>query len=101
MSNRLLTLAGTNYQNSVTHVPTLTCFVNSLDQGRPFRVSIHSWEKPRPSDLLQSFQPAPETIVFEAKLYIDGNLKAQKLLGSQNTWPEVIGMSAQRASMRP
>lgn len=68
----------------------MTCFIASLDAGHAFRVSVHSWEKPRPSSLLSSFKPAPERITFEAKLFIDGTLKAQRWLRQNSTWPEVI-----------
>jgi len=77
----------------------LTGFVSSLEAGQSFRVSIHSWEKPRASDLLLSYQPAPDRIMFEAKLIIDGHLKAHRYLGEQSGWPEVIGMSSTAADI--
>ncbi|KAK5281072.1 2-isopropylmalate synthase (Alpha-isopropylmalate synthase) (Alpha-IPM synthetase) [Exophiala xenobiotica] len=65
-----------NSYESMTVLPTLTCFVASLDRGSSFRVSIHSWEKPKPSDLLLSYKTPEEVVLFEAKVYIDGILMA-------------------------
>jgi hypothetical protein len=62
-----------NYE-TMTQVPILTCFVSSLERGAPFRVSIHSWSKPKPSQLLLSYKTATETTLFEARVYIDGVL---------------------------
>ena len=84
-----------NYNSSIAQIPNLTGFIPSLDAGHTFRVSIHTWEKPKPSDVLLSFNPPPDRIVFEAKLFIDGELKAQRHLGEQGGWPEVIGDSNQ------
>ncbi|KAK5070947.1 hypothetical protein LTR64_003921 [Lithohypha guttulata] len=90
LSPKLINAAGNDYNSSITQTPTMTCFIASLDAGHAFRVSVHSWEKPRPSSLLSSFKPAPERITFEAKLFIDGTLKAQRWLRQNSTWPEVI-----------
>lgn len=57
-------------------IPILTSFVASLDRGSPFRVSIHCWEKPNPSNLLLSYKAPGEAVLFEAKVYIDGMLMA-------------------------
>jgi hypothetical protein len=65
-----------NSYESMTVLPTLTCFVASLDRGSSFRVSIHSWEKPKPSNLLLSYKTPEEVVLFEAKVYIDGILMA-------------------------
>lgn len=88
---KLVNAAGNDYLSSVTQIPTLTCFIASLEPGRTFRVSMHSWEKPKPSTLLLNLKPEAGRIVFEAKLCIDGQIKAQRLLGEHNIWPEVIG----------
>lgn len=66
---------GNNYESMVV-LPTLTCFVASLERGSSFRVSIHSWEKPKASSLLLSFKTAEEMVLFEAKIYVDGILTA-------------------------
>lgn len=57
-------------------VPILTSFVASLERGAPFRISIHSWEKPKPSRLLLSYKTSDEAVMFEARVYLDGVLVA-------------------------
>jgi hypothetical protein len=60
----------------VTQLPVLTSFVPSLFQNAPFRVSIHSWEKPKPSRMMESLVGPHDAILFEARVYIDGVLVA-------------------------
>lgn len=60
----------------MTLVPTVTSFVASLERHSPFRISIHSWKKPVPSRLLQSYKTRDEKVMFEARIYIDGTLQA-------------------------
>jgi hypothetical protein len=60
----------------VTQLPLLTSFVPSLFQNAPFRVSIHSWEKPKPSRMMESLVGPQDAILFEARVYIDGVLVA-------------------------
>jgi hypothetical protein len=57
-------------------LPTLTAFIPSLDNGTPFKISVHSWEAARPSRLLTSAKAAEEEALFEARIYIDGVLVA-------------------------
>lgn len=52
---------------------------------------MHSWEKPKPSQLLSSFKPAEKQIAFETKLYVDGQLKSVRWIKYSHVWPEVIG----------
>ena len=61
---------------SMTLVPILTSFVASLQRGSAFRVSVHSWEKPNSSNILRSYKTPDETVMFEARVYIDGALRA-------------------------
>lgn len=91
--SHMLAIGGASYQMCVTQIPTLTGFIPSLDSGRTFRVSIHSWEKPQPSDLFRQLWPNASRMVFETRLYIDGKLKALKYLEEHSQWPQVIGMS--------
>lgn len=60
----------------MTLVPILTSFVASLERSAPFRISIHSWERPKPSQLLLSYKTPAEATLFEARVYIDGILVA-------------------------
>ncbi|OQV03902.1 hypothetical protein CLAIMM_08879 [Cladophialophora immunda] len=61
---------------SMTLVPMLNSFIASLEGGAPFRISIHSWDKPMPSHLLLNYKTPDETILFGARVYIDGVLVA-------------------------
>ena len=60
----------------MSKTPILTCFVSSLAAGTPFRVSIHSWERPAPSSLLKSRKGEDEPIAFEARVYVDGKVQS-------------------------
>ena len=55
-------------------LPTVTCFVPALRYGQPFRLSIHSWETPEPSQYLRSYSKHAAEVVFEARVFIDGKL---------------------------
>ncbi|KAK4943195.1 2-isopropylmalate synthase (Alpha-isopropylmalate synthase) (Alpha-IPM synthetase) [Elasticomyces elasticus] len=79
-----------NKFESITLTPILTCFVASLERGSSFRVSIHSWEQPKPSHILLSYKTPEEAVLFEARVYIDGILMAQQTF-EDGVWPEVIG----------
>lgn len=50
-------------------------------QGNEFRISIHSWERPTPSKALESLIHLDDTVVFEARVYLDGALRAYVLNG--------------------
>ena len=65
-----------NSFESMTLVPILTTFVATLEGGETFRISIHSWEKPKPSQLLLSYKAPDELALFEARVYLDGILVA-------------------------
>jgi hypothetical protein len=65
-----------NHFESMTLVPILTSFVASLERGASFRISIHSWEKPKPSQLLLSYKTPDESTLFESRVYLDGVLVA-------------------------
>ena len=72
-------LANVPYANdgkSTTLLPVLTSFVPSLLQDQVFRVSIHSWERPKPSGLIESLGRTSDAILFQARVYIDGILVA-------------------------
>ncbi|KAJ9609010.1 hypothetical protein H2200_006781 [Cladophialophora chaetospira] len=75
---------------SMRLVPILTSFVASLERGAPFRISIHSWDKPKPSQLLRSYKTPDELTMFEARVYMDGILVAHRTFDN-DVWPEVIG----------
>jgi len=59
-----------------THLPVLTSFVPSLNQNAPFRVSVHSWERPKASRTIESLVGPRDTVLFEVRVYADGVLMA-------------------------
>lgn len=55
-------------------LPTLTCFVPSLDAGSPFNISLHSWGEPEPSEYTQGYTQHAESCNWEARVFVDGRL---------------------------
>jgi hypothetical protein len=53
-------------------LPTLSTFIPSLQRDNPFQVSIHSWEKPRPSVTIESNMEPEDVLLFEARIFVDG-----------------------------
>lgn len=76
--------------DSMSQIPVVTSFVPSLECGSPFRISIHSWEAPQPSQILRAFKSRDETVAFEARIYIDGDMVTQKVFNRSTLWPEVV-----------
>jgi hypothetical protein len=52
--------------------PVLTSFIPSLLPDSAFRVSIHSWERPRASRAIESMTRSGEPVIFEVQVLIDG-----------------------------
>lgn len=84
--------------DSMSQLPMLTSFIPSLDHGSPFRVSVHSWEPPKPSQILRTFKTHEETVAFEARVYIDGSMIAHRVFDDQASWPEVIESTGSKSS---
>lgn len=61
-------------QGNYGQLPVVTTFVPSLQTSAPFRVSIHSWEKPRPSRMMEGLLQPEDSVMFEARVFIDGFL---------------------------
>ncbi|EAW10895.1 uncharacterized protein ACLA_065290 [Aspergillus clavatus NRRL 1] len=57
---------------SLVQLPILATFIPSLPPNTPFRVSVHSWEKPRPSLLTESLMQPDDALLFEVRIFIDG-----------------------------
>jgi hypothetical protein len=60
-------------------LPTVASFIPNLPFGFPFRISIHSWEKPLPSRsmaALMQMHHNREIVMFEARAFIDGHCVA-------------------------
>jgi hypothetical protein len=79
-SSTLRFLALTRYKESHTLqtnpllLPTVTSFVPGLATGAAFRVSIHCWQNPEISRYIQNLKKPSDSIVFEARLFIDGRI---------------------------
>ena len=52
----------------------MTCFVPDQAEGSPFKVSVHAWWPPAPSQTLQAMLEGSRIACFEARVYIDGSL---------------------------
>ncbi|PHH66734.1 hypothetical protein CDD81_5866 [Ophiocordyceps australis] len=71
-------------------LPTVCCFIPSLQSGAPFQVSIHSWSAPAVNQATRCYSEYSHSAQFEARLFIDGRLVASSLLGLDGDWPHVI-----------
>ncbi|KAJ5121149.1 uncharacterized protein N7515_009110 [Penicillium bovifimosum] len=71
-------------------LPTLTTFVPGLQRDSPFQVSIHSWEKPRPSSTIESNMEPEDVLLFEARIFLDGTFVAGSIYGQRTKWPQII-----------
>ncbi|CAG9987863.1 unnamed protein product [Clonostachys byssicola] len=71
-------------------LPTLCCFVPSLEFGTPFNISIHSWDRPPVSQFTRSYSKYIDKVIFEARLFIDGQLVASTSFGRLANWPHAI-----------
>ncbi|RDW77337.1 hypothetical protein BP6252_05390 [Coleophoma cylindrospora] len=98
------------FPNQEPLLPTVTSFISALAEGEPFRVSIHCWTDPEPSRLLQSITKYAEQAIFEARVFIDGNLvrydhglsilrmslinpKSTKYFNRTGNWPSILDLS--------
>jgi hypothetical protein len=61
---------------TVGQLPILTSFVPSLSPNNPFRVSIHSWEKPRASRTTEGLMQPEDSILFEVRIFFDNHCVA-------------------------
>ncbi|OBS21545.1 hypothetical protein FPOA_07882 [Fusarium poae] len=66
-------------------VPTVTCFVPSLEPGTPFQISIHLWKKPQNDQVVDK-----EHSAINARLFIDGSLVTSTFANLDITWPCVV-----------
>ncbi|KAJ5806912.1 hypothetical protein N7474_010504 [Penicillium riverlandense] len=81
-------------QGNFGQLPILTTFIPSLPPDAPFRVSIHSWEKPRPSRFIESLMQPDDLLLFEARVFVDGLCTAGSIFGQRTAWPHVIDLSS-------
>ncbi|CAI7634943.1 unnamed protein product [Penicillium pancosmium] len=61
------------HHGNVGQLPILTTFIPSVPKDTGFRVSIHNWEKPRPSRLIESVMQPDDMLLYEARVYVDGD----------------------------
>lgn len=80
-------------------LPTITCFIPSLEAGDNFRVSIHSWENPEISLYTLGLRRPLSKVSFEARLFIDGIESGSKKFVRNGPWPTVIENSIGRSQM--
>ncbi|KAI9849984.1 MAG: hypothetical protein M1838_006210 [Thelocarpon superellum] len=71
-------------------LPTIVSFIPNLPKGFPFRISVHSWDNPRPSPGLESMMTKNDKVLFEARVTIDGRCVASSLFTSKGPWPQII-----------
>ncbi|KAL4784508.1 hypothetical protein BJX76DRAFT_347750 [Aspergillus varians] len=71
-------------------LPVLTTFIPSLPVNSPFRVSIHSWEQPHASRLMESLLQPDDASLFEVRIFVDGLCVAGSVISQRTNWPHVI-----------
>ncbi|KAI9677205.1 MAG: hypothetical protein M1829_002779 [Trizodia sp. TS-e1964] len=89
--------SGNPDQSAQVPLPTLTCFIPSLAAGFPFRISIHNWGETRSHLNDEALRRFDETVIHEARLYIDGQCVGSKLLYPKDCWPQIIEFSSGRS----
>ena len=62
--------------NPHRQIPIMTSFVANQMDGMPFKISIHTWWAPGPSQGLQPLLDGARQPCFEARTFIDGALVA-------------------------
>ena len=58
--------------SQIAQLPHVTAFLAAQPEGSAFRVSVHSWELPQPSNHLQFAVEHGKQAYFEARVFIDG-----------------------------
>ncbi|EEH36475.2 hypothetical protein PAAG_06893 [Paracoccidioides lutzii Pb01] len=77
-------------QGAVGYTPILTTFIPSMPRNSPFRVSVHSWQKPIPTRMMEGLMHPEDSVVFEIRAFIDGDFVAGSLAHQRTSWPLVI-----------
>ncbi|KAE8387204.1 hypothetical protein BDV23DRAFT_186573 [Aspergillus alliaceus] len=81
-------------QGNMGLLPVLTTFIPSISSNTPFRVSVHSWERPRPSRFMESLLQPDDALLFEVRVFIDGLFVSGSVFGQRTSWPHVIDLSS-------
>ncbi|PGH16950.1 hypothetical protein AJ80_05018 [Polytolypa hystricis UAMH7299] len=79
-------------QGFLGQTPVLTAFVPTLPRNSSFRVSIHSWEMPQPTRLMESLMQPDDSVLYEARVFIDGQCVSGSLITQRTSWPHIIEM---------
>ena len=58
-------------QGNYGQLPVLTTFIPSMTKDSPYRFSIHSWERPRPSRLIEGMMQLDDLLMYEARVFVD------------------------------
>ncbi|KAJ6104160.1 hypothetical protein N7523_010480 [Penicillium sp. IBT 18751x] len=81
-------------QGNYGQLPVLTTFIPSMAKDSPFRFSIHSWERPRPSRLIEGMMQPDDLLMFEARVFVDQQCVAGGFFSQRTQWPYVIDLSS-------
>ncbi|PLB49584.1 hypothetical protein P170DRAFT_510115 [Aspergillus steynii IBT 23096] len=81
-------------QGNLGLLPVLTTFIPSIAPNTSFRVSVHSWEKPRPSRLMEGLLQPEDAPLFEIRIFIDGLCVSGSVFSQRTSWPHVIDLSS-------
>ncbi|QQK43814.1 RNA-binding motif protein, Y chromosome, family 1 member F/J [Penicillium digitatum] len=65
-----------------------------MPKDSPFQVSVHSWEKPRPSVQIESNMEPEDVLLFEVRIFIDGIFAAGSIYGQRTVWPQIMDLSS-------
>ncbi|KAF2713570.1 hypothetical protein K504DRAFT_530532 [Pleomassaria siparia CBS 279.74] len=72
------------------HLPTLTCYIASLPQSIPFRVSIHLWSlKAKPSAVIEARRNSRQRVVYTTQIIVDGVLVFHDFFEA-TAWPQEL-----------
>ncbi|KAF2174905.1 hypothetical protein K469DRAFT_680758 [Zopfia rhizophila CBS 207.26] len=69
---------------------TLTCYIASLPTSTPFRISVHSWMKPKPTTLIGSQRMAHQKVVYNIRVVVDGTRVFHEYYEVAGKWPQEI-----------
>lgn len=53
-------------------IPVLTSFIPSLPYNSAFRVSVHSWERPKPTRIMEGLMHPEDSVMYEVRIFVDG-----------------------------
>ncbi|KAJ5457563.1 hypothetical protein N7475_008951 [Penicillium sp. IBT 31633x] len=81
-------------QGQFNQLPVLTTFIPSMPKDSPFQVSIHSWEKPRPSVQIESNMEPEDVLLFEARIFVDGIFVSGSIYGQRTRWPQIMDLGS-------